>query len=93
MAKGLQKYTVQESQNIGLGQAGSIFVNGTTNAVTPPEGSVFVAITIIDDAVFDSGTSGLIGENDNLFPSTVGTGTDIDANGERLLIQLLFQQA
>jgi hypothetical protein len=88
--KGLSSYSIGEAQNIALGQSGSIFVNGTTNAVTPPAGSVFVAIQIVGEAVFDSGTDGLIGENDEAFPSTVGTSQDIDSDGGAVVDSITF---
>ena len=49
-SKGLHSFTVQESQNAGLGQAGSAFI-ADNEALTPNNG-VFVAITIIEDATF-----------------------------------------
>ncbi len=47
---GLHKYTVIESGNAGLGQAGSAF-SDTTDNLTPTSG-VFVAITMIEDTTF-----------------------------------------
>ena len=72
---------VIEAQNLALGQAGSIFVTGTT-AVTCGAGSkVFVAIQFIEDTVFASASGGLIAETEQLFPDDAGTGTAIDADG------------
>jgi len=48
MAKGLHKYTVQESQNAGLGQAGSILIDDQAQHTGP-----FVAITALEDAEVD----------------------------------------
>ena len=77
----MREYGVVEAQNLAMGQAGSIFVTGTT-AVTCGAGSgVFVAIQFIEDTVFDSGTTGLVAETAQLFPDDAGTGTLIDANG------------
>ena len=78
MAKGLQQYSVQESQNAGLGQAGSIFVAGTS-AITCLNG-VFVAITMLEDTIFASAAGGLVAESAQLWPSDTGTGTDISAS-------------
>ena len=79
----------------GFGQMGSIHVAGT-NAVTliggddtdPTPASnvnritkVFVAITFLEDTVFDSGTTGLVPEQAENFPSSDGNSTDIDADG------------
>ena len=67
----LHKYSVNESNNIGLGQAGSILETGTT-AVS---GKKIVAITFLEDAVFtlltpESGTSLYIGNSNNNGDST-----------------------
>jgi hypothetical protein len=78
MAEGIHKYTVQESQNAGLGQAGSIFVAGTS-AITCKNG-VFVAITMLEDTVFASAAGGLVAEVTQLYPSDTGTSTDISAS-------------
>ena len=62
----LHKYPVNESNNIGLGQAGSILETGTT-AVS---GKEIVAITFLEDSVFsvltpESGTNLYIGNSNN----------------------------
>lgn len=78
----MREYAVVEAQNLAMGQAGSIFVTGTTNAVTCSAGSgVFVAIQFTEDTVFASGAGGLVSETTQLFPSDTGTGTLIDADG------------
>ena len=46
--KGIQRYTVQESQNIGFGQAGSVLIDDTAQHTGP-----FVVITALADAVVD----------------------------------------
>ena len=77
----MREYAVVEAQNLAMGQAGSIFVTGTT-AVTCGEGSgIFVAIQFTEDTVFASGSGGLIAETEQLFPDDTGAGTLIDANG------------
>ena len=48
MAKGLHNYTVQEAQNAGLGQAGSILIDGTGQHTGP-----FIAVTALEDAEVD----------------------------------------
>ena len=48
MAKGLHRYTVQEAQNAGLGQAGSILIDDTAQHT-----GAFVAITALEDAAVD----------------------------------------
>ena len=63
--RGLHAYSVQEAQNAGLGQAGSIHVRGTA-AVVPSKG-VFVAITFLEETVFADDTDGLIPESPGYF--------------------------
>ena len=79
MAAGLHKYTVIESGNAGLGQAGSVFTN-TTDNVTPTAG-VFTAITMIEDTTFTTLVSaegaGVTFIGTTL--STAGTGSGSDA--------------
>ena len=78
MADGIHKYTVQESQNLGLGQAGAIFVT-STDEVTCKNG-VFVAITFLEDTKFND-TAGLEAESSQMWPDATGTGTDISTSG------------
>tara|TARA_R100000458_G_scaffold39390_1_gene36903 strand:- start:695 stop:1030 length:336 start_codon:yes stop_codon:yes gene_type:complete len=81
MGAGLNNYTVQEAQNATLGQAGSIFVTGTSE-VTCKNG-VFVAITFLEDSVFAN--DGLSAESSQLYPDDTGTGTDIStSNGDAI---------
>ena len=55
--KGLRQYSVVEGQNVGLGQLGSAYLSDTSS-YSPPSGQVVIAIQVIDDAIFDSGTAG-----------------------------------
>ena len=48
-----RKYSSQQVDNLGLGQAGVAFVSGTTT-YTPPTGQVVVAIQFTEDALFDT---------------------------------------
>jgi hypothetical protein len=72
-----------------FGQMGAIHVSGTSvvkSTLAPVAGvttvdRVFVAITFLEDTVFDSGATGLKAETTELWPDSTGTGTDIDANG------------
>jgi len=52
---GIHNYSVQEAQNVTLGQSGVAFIaEGTTTTYTPPTGQVVVAIQFINDTLFDS---------------------------------------
>ena len=82
----MQHFTVQEAQNVGLGQLGSIFLD-TATAIAPPDGCVFVAITFLGDTTL-SASAGLVAENENLFPNTeaaahnLGAGNATTVEGE-----------
>tara|TARA_R100000278_G_scaffold57097_2_gene47075 strand:+ start:2360 stop:2692 length:333 start_codon:yes stop_codon:yes gene_type:complete len=79
MAKkgGIQGYTVQEAQNVSMGQAGTAYISDT-NTYTPPTGSVVVAIqTLGDDAVLTTDTTTESGQY--VSPSVAGPGTNGNA--------------
>ena len=67
----VSKYSVVESGNLGLGQAGSIFLDVFNVSISPPTGTVFVSITFLDDTIFDAGANGLVAEDANQYPNTV----------------------
>ena len=77
--KGIRTYEAGAASNVALGQAGSIHVAGV-GLVTAANG-VFVAITFLEDTVFDSGNTGLVAAEDQNFPSSQYTSTSIDADG------------
>ena len=88
----MREYAVVEAQNVAMGQAGAIFVNGTT-AVTCGAGSgVFVAIQFTEDTVFDSGTDGLVAETTQKWPDSTGAGTAIDSDGGAAVDSETFPQ-
>ena len=93
MARSLNKFSVVESGNVSLGQAGSIFVSGTS-LVTATSGA-FVAIQFLEDTIFNSSdTQGLIPEASQSFPSSVtsATSTDISAAGGSVVDGETFPQ-
>ena len=53
-----------------FGQGGSIFADGDADLV-PPLGSVFVAITFLEDSTFDTGAGGLVAEDSTKYINTV----------------------
>ena len=75
----LRKHSVLEGQNfaneVGFGQAGSVFIDGD-GAASPPTGAVFVAITFLDDTTFDTGAGGLVAEDSAKFANTVAAAHD-----------------
>lgn len=56
------------SQN-EFGQLGSVFLDTAANAITPPTGRVFVAITFLENTTFDS-IGGLVAEDSTVFFNT-----------------------
>ena len=87
----------------GFGQMGSILITGTTNAVTIIGGldsdgtpasnvnrttPVFVAITFLEDTVFDN--AGLTSEDNTMFINDTVASTGIDANGGAVTDSVTF---
>ena len=71
MAGGNKKYSVVEAGNLGFGQVGSLFVDasGGSNPQKPPSNSVFIAITFLEDTIFDA-SGGLVAEIPSQYAST-----------------------
>jgi len=70
MAGGNKKYSVVEAGNLGFGQIGSVFMDASTgSAVLPPLNTVFVAITFLEDTIFDA-TAGLLAEDSSQYINT-----------------------
>ena len=70
MAGGKQKYSVVEAGNLGFGQIGSVFMDASTSsAVLPPLNTVFVAITFLEDTIFDASV-GLLAEDSSQYINT-----------------------
>ena len=83
----INKYSVVEAGNIGLGQAGSQYESGTST-ITPPSGQVIVAITATKGDV----------EVDTLTPSPAdgtlmgNTATAAEYNGDSVRTILMVLQ-
>ena len=58
----------------GFGQLGSVYTTARSDAIKPPTNKVFVAITMLEDTVFDS-SAGLVADNPSVRTavSTVAT--------------------
>tara|TARA_R100000234_G_scaffold3291_3_gene2742 strand:- start:2630 stop:2962 length:333 start_codon:yes stop_codon:yes gene_type:complete len=63
------KYTVQESNNLAIGQTHSMHLNVGAVAMTPPSNTVFIAIHILNDTRFTA----LVAEDPNTCIGTTGT--------------------
>ena len=76
-----------------LGQAGSILVTGTTNAVTTGvSGTKFVAIQFLEDTTFDAGSDGLVASTAGLWPDDANASATIDDNGGAVTGSEVFPQ-
>jgi len=82
--KGIHTFSVQESQNAGLGQAGSVFLDAS-GASSPPTGKAFIAITFLEDTVFDA-SGGLVAENQNQYANTEAAAHN-ESDGSETTIQ------
>ena len=71
--------SVQEALNIQLGQAGSA-VFTTHDAAVQYAGTVYVAISFLEDSVFETGITGLVPETNYLYPSSNATSSLIAEN-------------
>jgi len=78
MAAGIHKFTVQESQNLGLGQGGVAYLSDT-DTYTPPSNLVVVAMTFIEDTVFTTNTT--VESTNFTTRGTAGPGTGADDFG------------
>ena len=61
-------YSLTDAAMLQLGQGGSVFLDAS-GASSPPKGSVFVAITFLDDTIFDA-SGGLVSDDENQFANT-----------------------
>ena len=83
--KGIHTFSVQESQNAGLGQAGSVFIDAS-GASSPPTGKAFIAITFLADTIFDGDAGGLVSENSAIYPNTVAAAHD-NSDGSETVVE------
>ena len=78
---GLHSYTVQEAQNSSMGQVGSVYTAASSDAIKPPTGAIFVAITMVTDCTFDS-SGGLIAEDAEKYINTEDAAHDLADGSE-----------
>lgn len=81
-------YGSNQGTNIGLGQVGSILAK--QDAVTATSGHVFVAIQFLTDCVFESGSTGLVAETEQLHIDDTGTSTLVSASGGNAIDGVTF---
>ena len=80
---GLHGFTVQESQNASLGQAGVAFLSDTST-YTPPGNAIVIAIQFVEDTLFDSSDATTADAN---WPTDAqgGPGTNSDAINQKTM--------
>ena len=72
MAENTRRYSVQQTNNLSLGQHGSGHLDGGESATSIPSGSVVVAITMCEDTTFTTLTQAS--------SAFIGTGTSTHGN-------------
>ena len=85
MAGGNKKYSVVETSNLGFGQVGSVFLD-VSGASSPPTGTVFIAITFLEDSIFDGDAGGLVAEDANQYINTAAAAHD-ESDGAETVTQ------
>ena len=68
------------ANQVAFGQLGSVYAT-TADAIKPPTGKVFVAITMLEDCTFDA-TGGLVAEDQNTFFNTDHAANDLASGSE-----------
>ena len=64
-----------------LGQYGSVYTTASSDAIKPPTNYMFVAITMLDDTVFDS-SAGLVAQIETKFFNTEHAAHDLADGAE-----------
>ena len=86
------RYTDNEATNTSLGQMGSVFSDDSSEAIVPPSGLSFVAITTITDPTTFATTDGLVPEDGNgeLYVSTTTKSTSASSGGTAIDVNNQF---
>ena len=85
MAANIHKYTVVETNNITIGQAGVAFL-AATSTYTPPGNMKVIAIQFTEDTVFDS-SDATTADSDWPTDAQGGPGTNSDAINQTTMPQ------
>ena len=75
----IKKYTIEEAQNITLGQGGVTYYSSDTNIYTPPTGQRIIAIQFLENTVLDN--DGTAADTNWATRAQVGPGTNGEAFG------------
>ena len=95
----LGRFSVESSHNIVLGQGGSVYTTSSSDAIKPPLNRAFVAITMLEDTVFDA-SAGLVSTDANGYVNTEtaahdqagGSETDSYGSGGQVVDGVTFPQ-
>lgn len=68
------------ANQVAFGQLGSVYAT-TADAIKPPTGMRFIAITMLEDCTFDA-TGGLVAEDENVFFNTDHPANDLASGSE-----------
>lgn len=69
------------ANQVAFGQLGAVYTTASSDAIKPPTGKVFVAITMLSNVTFDS-TGGLLSETATKYFNTADSAGDLDAGSE-----------
>ena len=78
---GAQHFSVQEAQNIALGQTGAVLHQLSGDPIVPPKNHVFVAITFIAGSTFEN-SSGLVAQDSKRWFNTEAAAHDETGGSE-----------
>lgn len=67
---------------VSFGQYGTVFTKASSDAIKPPEGKFFVAITILTDSTTFDSTGGLVSANSSIWMNTEAAAHDEDDGSE-----------
>ena len=79
-------YESREGHSVALGQGGSAYTTASSDAIKPPTGTVFVAITFLEDTTLDT-TNGLIAEDTTKYINTSSSPSHNLGNGAATSIE------
>ena len=67
---------------VSFGQYGTVFTKASSDAIKPPEGMVFIAITVLTDSTTFDSSGGLVSTDPNRFMNTEAAAHDEDDGSE-----------
>ena len=74
-----------------LGVMGSVFADSANGRITPPTDKVFIAITFLEDTVFN-GTNGLVATDTGRWPDDSAAASDVSSSNTAAVGSQVFPQ-